>query len=454
MRSPAPSNRVPGPRRHASGAGLRRPAADLGQTAASRFPALPCLLLLLSCEPGGDKPEYRSEPVTEGDLLEEVVAVGTVQPVSLTQVSSQLSGQVAEVLVEHNDPVEKGQTLARLDQQSYQARLAEAEAELEVARSELRVRRAGILRAGARLDNRQAEREVSAAETRSAAARLRLSEAELQRTRALNKLSSASAKQLDQARSERESADAQQAAAQARLRVQESAVAEAEADLAIAEAQVENAEALIRKRTAAVDEARFNLQRTLIRSPLDGVVIDRDVEAGQTVAASLQAPTLFTLAGDLGSIQVKTRVDEADIGRIAKGQIANFRVDAFPSRAFDGVVRDIQIAPRLVQNVVTYNVLVKAANTDRALLPGMTAMVRIIVARHRGLLLPNAALRFIPPDDWSPQQAAFSNQRVWLAGPDGPKPVPVSLGPGNQRSTLLADGALSAGSRLITALKE
>ena len=184
---------------------------------------------------------------------------------------------------------------------------------------------------------------------------------------------------MDEAETDFDSARALREAADAWLEVQDAEILAAGADLEMAEAQLGNAQALIRQREAAADEARVNLERTAIRSPLDGVVIRRDVEPGQTVAASLQAPTLFSLAGDLRSMRVETRVDEADIGRARVAQSVEFRVDAYPERVFTGKVHRIHMAPELFQNVVTYNVLVDAPNPDLALLPGMTALVRITV---------------------------------------------------------------------------
>ena len=195
----------------------------------------------------------------------------------------------------------------------------------------------------------------------------------------------------------------------------------------------------------------MNLERTKIRSPLDGVVIRRDVAPGQTVAASLQAPTLFSLAGDLRTMRVETRVDEADIGRVLVGQPVAFRADAYPERQFTGRVHKVHMAPEIVQNVVTYNVLVDAPNPDLALLPGMTALVRITVKVHEGVRrLPNAALRFSPPDDWpSPGKPAPGWSWVWRMDPGGPIPLQVRLGPSDDLATAVEEGELRTGDRVL-----
>jgi len=297
---------------------------------------------------------------------------------------------------------------------------------------------------------------VLKAEAASAAARERKAAGELSRVRLLAKQATISKSELEEAESEFDSARALREAADAWLHVQDAEIRAARADLEMAEAQLGNVEAQIRQRQAAEEEARVNLERTAIRSPLDGVVIRRDVEPGQTVAASLQAPTLFSLAGDLRSMRVETRVDEADIGRVRVGQPVDFRVDAYPERVFSGKVHKIHMAPELVQNVVTYNVLVDAPNPDLALLPGMTALVRITVDEHSDvLLLPNAALRFMPPSDWpSMAEPAPGTTRVWRVDDGGPVPVEVRLGPSDDRSTTVRGGELRAGDQVVIGMDQ
>ena len=323
-----------------------------------------------------------------------------------------------------------------------------------MARSQLQVQRAAVERALAQLANRQAKRSVLKAEAESAAARQRMAAGELKRVRTLAERKTVSASKRDEAQSEFDSARALLEAADAWLLVQDTEIRSAKADLAMAESQLGNNQALIRQREAAADEARVNLERTAIRSPLDGVVIRRDVEPGQTVAASLQAPTLFSLAGDLRAMRVATRVDEADIGRVRVGQSVEFRVDAYPERRFMGAVHKVHMAPEIIQNVVTYNVLVDAPNPDLALLPGMTALVQITVEEHAEVLrLPNAALRFMPPTDWSSVgEPAPGNTWVWWLGPDGPSPLEVRLGPSDDLATAVEEGELRAGDRVVVGL--
>ena len=420
----------------------------------SYLPVLPFAVLLVAACGSATAPNFRTAEVDAGDVLVEVNAVGTIQPPALIKVSSQLSGQIEEVLADFNDAVERGQLLARLDEQSFRARLQEAEAQLEVARSQLLVQRAAVERARAQLASRRAKRLVLAAEAESAGARERKAAAELKRARTLADRSTVSASELEDAQADFDSARALREAADAWLQVQDTEIRAAEADLAMAEAQLGNSAAQIRQHEAAADEARVNLERTAIRSPLDGVVIRRDVEPGQTVAASLQAPTLFSLAGDLRTMRVETRVDEADIGRVRVGQPVSFRVDAYPERQFSGHVHKVHMAPEIIQNVVTYNVLVDAPNQDLALLPGMTALVSITVETHAGVLrLPNAALRFSPPGDWpDPGESEPGWTWIWRLDLDDPRPLQVKLGPSDDLATAVDDGDLRVGDRILIGL--
>ena len=309
-------------------------------------------------------------------------------------ISTQISGQVAEVLVDFNDRVAQGQLLARLDPQTFSARVREAEAALAVARAELVGRDAAVLKAEAQRLQRQGRREVVAAELLSAQARHEEALRSFERAERLAQRGGVSASELLTAETELATAKALLQAAEGQLRIDDAEIDAAAAEVAGARAAADNARATIRQREAALEEASVDLERTLIRAPADGIVIRRDVESGQTVAASLQAPTLFTLAGDLHRMRIDTHVDEADIGRVRVGQLVTFTVDAYPAQRFEGRVTSIRKAPNLVHDVVTYTVLVDAENPDLALFPGMTAIVRIVVEEAADALrVPNAALR-------------------------------------------------------------
>ncbi|PYO26765.1 MAG: efflux RND transporter periplasmic adaptor subunit, partial [Candidatus Rokuibacteriota bacterium] len=234
---------------------------------------------------------------------------------------------------------------------------------------------------------------------------------------------------------------------------QAAAVSSAEAQLKVAQAQLDTARAQVGQSEASLRQSQLDLEHTIIRAPVEGVVVSRNVDVGQTVAASLQAPTLFTIAQDLSKMQVDTSMDEADVGRIVLGQKATFTVDAFPGRVFRGEVVQIRKAPQIVQNVVTYDVVVSAENLELKLLPGMTANVKVVTDQKADVLrIPNAALRFRPPGVESDRSAqgrpgggggpgaarggaggpgaarggAGLQGRVWVLGTGG-KPQPVTL---------------------------
>ena len=253
-------------------------------------------------------------------------------------------------------------------------------------------------------------------------------------------------------------------ASKAQELAQVSAVRAAEAQLRVTEAMLKNAAAQVVQNEAALRQAQVDLERTFIRAPVDGTVVGRSVDVGQTVAASLQAPTLFTIAQDLRNMQVDTNVDEADVGRVKVGQAATFTVDSFPGRVFTGEVVQIRKAPLVVQNVVTYDVVVTAKNPEQRLLPGMTANVRIVIEQKESVLqVPNAALRFRPAGMEAPERERPARPgggsgrggggpagRVWVLGPDGkPAALTIQLGIGDGTYTEVAKGDVKEGQQVI-----
>jgi HlyD family secretion protein len=320
---------------------------------------------------GGVSVQYRTAKITRGDIQMAVSTTGKVRPVTTVEVGSQISGQIADMLADFNSPVQAGQIIARLDPASYATRVEAAKAELEVAHAGVAVQMATLEELKADIDG--------------AAAALRDAEQELQRVMALYDKRVVAQSNVDRALSARDQARARHAATLARQKKQQAHLLNA------------NAQVLVRK--ATLKDRQLDLDRTIITSPIDGVVTGRNVDQGQTVAASLQAPVLFTIAGDLGHMQLEVSVDEADIGRVVEGQKVNFTVDAFTRRKFSGEVQQVRKAPTEVSNVVTYTVIVGAENPDHLLLPGMTANVDIIVGARKNILrVPEAALRFKPKD--------------------------------------------------------
>lgn len=305
--------------------------------------ALAFALLLGGC---GGKPKegYRTAPVDRGSITVSVSATGTLEALVTVEVGSQLSGQLIAIPADFNERVKAGQLLARLDPATFEARVRQS-------RADRLAREAGV---------------------ESAAAALARAEADFKRSQSLLASGFASDAALDQARAARDQALAAVSVARAQLVQAEAALASAETDL----------------------------ERTEIRSPISGVVVGRSVDVGQTVAASFQAPVLFTIAQDLSKMRVELKVDEADIGQVRQGAPARFTVDAFPDRTFEASVEQVRISPETVANVVTYVVTLVTANPEGRLLPGMTANAEIIVEERPDVLrLPSAAARFRPADE-------------------------------------------------------
>lgn len=314
-------------------------------------------------------PAYRLAKVERGAITAVVAATGTLNPVVSVQVGSQASGQVKDIFVDFNSPVKKGQLIARIDPQSFTLRVNQAMADLDAARANALTQRSN----------------VAVLQVQVARAKVLLGDAEREynRNQMLFDKGFVSAAVRDKAFATLEAAREQLKAEQAQVTV--------------GEAQVRNADAIVRQREAQLAQARVDLDRTDIRAPVDGIVVKKSVEPGQTVAASLQAPELFVIAQDLREMQVDASIDESEVGRVRIGQEATFTVDAFPGRSFRGSVAQVRKAAQVVQNVVTYIAVIQTTNPDLALFPGMTANVRVIVdTRENVLKVPNAALRFRP----------------------------------------------------------
>ena len=304
---------------------------------------------------GSTDPQYFTAKVEKGDIRQVVDATGTINAVTTVQVGSQASGTIYKLSADFNTHVKKGQVIAEIDPSIFQGQVLQARADLDSARANLAASRAN--------------QEKSKANAAQAAA-------DFARTQALAKEGVMSQQQLDVARAAADSAKAQVSADQ-------SAIAQMQGQVA--------------QKSAALQVAQTNLSHTVITAPIDGVVVARSVDVGQTVAASLSAPTLFTIAEDLTKMQVYAATDESDVGQIRAGQRVSFKVDAFPNDTFYGQVLQVRMNPTTVQNVVTYNTIVNFDNLDLKLFPGMTAYVSIPVAQAQNVLkIPNGALRYKP----------------------------------------------------------
>ena len=365
---------------------------------------------------------FRTAIIERGNLSKTVSASGEVNSVITVEVGSEISGQISDLLVDFNSIVTAGQVIARIDPESFQAEVLRSEAELAVARATIMTKRAAITQAEANLLNARSVRTAQAADVDGAQVSAADLKRDYDRKRELRAKGVVALSQVDKAKAAWQAASAQAKSAGALLSAQHANVVAREAQVTIARAEVTHAEALTRQKEASLNIAKVNLQNTFIRSPVDGVVIGRNIDIGQTVAASFQAPTLFTIAQDLRKMQVETNIDEADIGQVTSGQSASFTVDSFPGRTFPGRVTQVRKEPLEVQNVVTYTVVLNADNSDLRLLPGMTAAVVIKVSDQTGVLkIPNAALRFTPPGmKVAPVQSGAATAR---RGPSSPQVI-------------------------------
>jgi len=316
-------------------------------------------------------PSYKLATLDRGPIVSTVTATGTINPITTVIVGSQLSGQLVEILADYNDRVTAGQILARLNSDQIKFKRDAAKADLDQARATQVMQEA------------------------------KLAEAELTLSR------------------------------QVRLKPT-GAVSDASYDAArttatVAKAQLEVNAARIDQMEAVLRQVEVDLANTNIRSPVDGVIIQRSVELGSTVAASLQSPTIFTIADDLRRMEIAVSIDETDVGRVKPGQRVAFSVSAYPGREFEGKVKHVRLGSQTVSNVVTYTGIVSIENPKMELLPGMTASVKIETdSRSDALLAPNAALR------WKPAGAVAKGPGVWVLGPDGgPRMIPVRLGLGD-----------------------
>ncbi len=342
------------------------------------------ILWLTVFRPRAEASEFLTAPIDRGPVRNVVNATGTVQAVVTVQVGSQVSGQIQALYADFNSVVKRGQLLAKIDPRNFEAQLLNAEANLAAAEARVRT-------VEAELNTQRAN--LAAAQANLEAARVAMENAQLVLRRYTELLQNGVLSQ-----NEYDTAKANADSARARYNQAQAAVEQVRAQIRATEAQLEQARAQVEQARAEVNRARVNLEYTNIYSPVDGVVISRNVDVGQTVAASLQAPTLFVIANDLTKMQVHANVDEADIGKISEAVDVRFTVDAYPNDVFIGRIQEIRLNPQTVQNVVTYSVIIAVDNPDLKLKPGMTANITITVEERENVLrVPNAALRYLPP---------------------------------------------------------
>ncbi|MGL5362044.1 MAG: efflux RND transporter periplasmic adaptor subunit [Bosea sp. (in: a-proteobacteria)] len=346
---------------------------------------------------GASDTPYRTAALDRGQIIASVRATGTLTPVSTVLVGSMLSGQIIEILADYNSQVKANQVVARLNADQIKARRDAAEADLAQSRSELAVRKAMLERSRAtRLKADSTVKDIQAQRDRISA---QLAEAKrnTERQRELFGRAVGSQQALDTAKTQLDMQTASLASAEAQIASARSELLGLDADVSLAQAQILSAEAAMLGRDAKLKDILIDLERSEIRSPVDGVVVQRQVEIGQTVAASFSSPTLFQIAQDLREIDIYANIDEADVGRLKPGQVVSFTVNAYPARTFEGEVRLVRLGAQTIQNVVTYTAVMRVQNADLTLLPGMTANLQVVTEDRRDVLrVPNAALRFRP----------------------------------------------------------
>ncbi len=383
-----------------AGAGILRTAMrklGIGLGAAA---AIGAAVFFVARRGDGDRPRYQSAAVELGDLVESVTATGTLEARVTVQIGSQVSGTIEELTVDYNDAVKAGEVLARIDPSLFEAEAAQARATLALAEADAE---------RARLATEQTERDAARA--------VSLAKEGYEATAGLDQRQFA---------------------------------------LATARAEARAAQARVAQARAALDRTAVNLRHTVIRSPIDGVVISRSIDVGQTVAASLQAPTLFRIAADLRKMELQVNVDEADVGRLREGQAGRFQVDAFHGQEFSGTLRQVRNASVTIQNVVTYTAVLDVENPDLALRPGMTTNVTIETARKHGVLkVANAALRFRPPlkDGEAPpkrSKGAPGEGKLYTLAGETLRPIAVRVGITDGESTEVSGDGIAAGGMVVT----
>lgn len=336
---------------------------------------------------------YIMQPAKNGDIIEKITATGQINPISTVNIGSQVSGTISEIYVDYNSEVKKDQLLAQIDPALFQATVDRNRANLEVAKAQVKVSENNII----------------------------YYKKDLERKKKLNASQYVSVKDLDMAEKEYHNALAQ-------LELQKATLQQAQAQL---------------------ESAETELRYTKIVSPIDGIVVSKEVEVGQTVAASFQTPTLFYVAEDLEKMQIEASVVEADIAKAAVGQKVEFSVDSFPDEVFEGVVTQVRNEAITTSNVVTYQVIIEVNNKDLKLKPGMTANVEIITADKTGILIvPNKALRFYMTDE-SGKTQRYKDKGVWVMKNGTPERIPVVAGISDDENTEIKNGNLKVGDKVI-----
>jgi HlyD family secretion protein len=408
--------------------------------------------------------DYVTARVDRGDIESSISATGNCNAVVTVQVGSQVSGNIVELFADYNTKVTKGQLVARIEPTVFQARVDSSKASLDAANAGVVNAQASVKRADADIANAQAN--VANMKANIVHAQSAVNDAKTKLARRIDEFKSGIIAREDQdtAQATYDQAVASLDSAQAQVTSAQASVASYQAQKDVAVTQLASAQAQVKQAQAALQQAQIDLDHTEIRAPVDGTVIARNMDIGQTVAASFSAPTIFQIAQDLTKMQVDANIDESDVGRVKDGQTVNFTVDAYPGTTFKGVVTQIRKAPINVSNVITYDVVIQVDNPDLKLFPGMTANVRIATDKLSDVLkVPAAALRFRPPTVAAvPAQAKGGGgagkgrpvgmQTIYVLADNKPKPVRVRLGISDGNFSAVQSGDLKEGDQVITSI--
>jgi HlyD family secretion protein len=405
----------------------------------------------------GTAGQYVTAPVKEDEVVKTVMATGALIPALNVEVGSVLSGQISKLCVDFNDKVTKGQVLAELDDRTYAlaadaSRAATEGAKFEIAGFEARLKR--VI-----LDLWQTEHQlpVFTARVDSAKIALETAERDYKRKLWLEERQAAAAMDVQNTQSKRDSLAAVLREAEANLANQTGLMSSARADVEKARADLAGAQATAVRLQAQWQSAVVDLERTRVRSPIDGVIIGRNITEGQTLATGLEAKTLFIIAGDLDHMEINARIDESDIASIKEGQSATFTVDAFPGRMFSAHVKQIRMAPQVLSNVVTYTVVLKTTNPERLLLPGMTVLASIVTHRNpTSTTVPMAALRYRPRTVTAVprEDVAKASDSIWVLRDGKPTALSVVTGDEDGKNVVIKSADLRPNDLVILRDKE
>src|SRR5271157_5345757 len=400
---------------------------------------------------------YETVPLERGLVQTSVTATGTLNAVVDVQVGSQVSGNIKALYADFNTKVTKGQLVALIDPELFQTQVDQAQAALGSAQSAVITAGAHVQKATSDLSGTVAsEKSAEAVIAKDRATALNASN-QWARLDGLFKQGIFSQEDDDLAKATMDAAEAQVAADQAQIDASKQTIQSAQDQVGVTQAQLVSAKNQERQANAVLDQAKINLAHTRITAPVDGTVIARRMDIGQTAAASFAAPTVFEIAQDLTKMQLDTNVDESDVGNITAGQNATFTVDAYPATTFQGQVTDVRKAPIITQNVVTYDVVIAVSNPDLKLFPGMTANARILTTKLDDTLkVPNAVLRLHPSPAVLKQLGLSASpagkQQIYVLQSGKLKAVPVTFGISDGQSTAVTSSDLQTGEQVVVRL--